>query len=289
VSKTPKELIEDSLAEIAAHVTLAEGTSPASHTVVVASGLDDPEVAAAVARYAVAFLAGWVQRDASIGERMGVQGVENREEIRRVVQRIVGCPADLDAEQQANWRQTWRNGWIAEVVTHALFVIRRSTTSAFLDGDVVALLRPHPVPKRQGLDSVAIYDDESVAVLAVGETKASCERGSEELTRACDMFDDVDAGSFGPDLRDAIDLLADVLPGHLLDQVSDSLWRDQRCYLPAILHETPFDASSPRARLARLQPPAERKRVLVLRLQAFDAFFDAVAAAMPETIDELVV
>ncbi|MGO8905641.1 MAG: hypothetical protein ACLQMH_08470 [Solirubrobacteraceae bacterium] len=289
MSNTPKELIEDSLAEIAARVTLAEETSPASHTVVVASGLDDPEVAAALARYAVAFLAGWVQRDASIGARMGVQGVENREEIRRVVERIVQCPAGLDAEQQTNWRRTWRNGWIAEVVTHALFVIRRSTASPFLDGDVLALLRPHAVPKRQGLDSVAIYDDDSVAVLAVGETKASCERGSEELTHACDMFDQVDAGSFGPELRDAIDLLADVLPAHLLDQVSDSLWRDQRCYLPAILHETPFDASSPRARLARLQPPAERKRVLVLRLQAFDAFFDAVAAAMPETIDELVV
>lgn len=116
MAKTPKELIEDSLAEMAARVTLAQGTSPASHTVVVASGLDDPEVAAAVARYAIAFLAGWVQRDASIGARMGVQGAENREEIRRIVERIVVCPEGLDAGQQANWRQTWRNGWIAEVL-----------------------------------------------------------------------------------------------------------------------------------------------------------------------------
>lgn len=287
--KPPKELIEDSVAEIGARVSLTEGTSPASHTVVVATGLDDPVVAASVARYAVAFLAGWVQRDATIGERLGVHGVEHRDEVRRLVDRIVAPPEGLDEPQITNWRQTSRNAWIAEVLTHALFFIRRSTPSATLAGDVVGLLRPHPIPKRQGLDSVAIYDEASVAVVAVGETKASCERGSDELTNACDMFDGVDVGDYGPDLRNAIDLIAEVLPAHIADQVSDSLWRDQRCYVAAVVHETQFDASLPRRRFARLKPPADRKRVLMLRLGGFDAFFDAVAAAMPACVDELVV
>jgi len=289
VCNSPKELIEDSLGEIAARVSLTEDTSPASHTVVAAAGLDDPVVAASLARYAVAFLAGWVQRNATIGERMGVQGVEHRGEIRALVDRIVTPPDGMDADQLTNWRQTWRNGWIAEVLTHALFVIRRSTVSACLAGDVVALLRPHPLPKRPGLDTVAIYDEASVAILAIGETKASCERGSDELTNACDLFDNVDVGAYGPDLRDAIDLLADLLPGHLVDQVSDSLWRGQRCYVPAVVHETHFDASLPRPRLARLKPAVERKRVLILRVTAFDGFFDGVAAAMPGGVDELVV
>lgn len=285
----PKDLIEASIAEIGSRVTLTEGTSPASHTVVMATGLDDPLVASSVARYAVAFLAGWVQRNATIGDRLGVEGVQHRDEIRRLVERIVSPPEDLDGDRLTNWRRTWRNAWIAEVLTHVLFVVRRSTPSASLNGDVVAVLRPHPLPKRQGLDTVAIYDEANLAVVAIGETKASSDRGSDELTNACDLFDEVDAGAYGPDLRNTIDLLADVLPQHLLDQVSDSLWRDRRCYIPAVLHQAEFDAATPRPRLARLVPTADRKRVLVLRFANFDVFFDAVAAAMPGVVDELVV
>lgn len=286
---TPKQLIEDALAHIASCISLTEGASPDSHTVVNATGLDDADLPLAIARYAVGFLAGWVERNATIGERLGVTGVEHRDEIRRLVDRVVSPPQGLDADGLANWRQTWRNAWIAEVITHALFVIRRTTPSASLNGEVVALLRPHPLPKRQGLDSVVIYDEGDLAVIAVGETKASRDRGSDELTNACDLFHDVDLGLYGPDLRNAIDVLADVLPVQLADQVSDTLWRDQRCYVPSVLHETHFNASTRRPRLAALAPGAARKRVLVLRVTDFDAFFEDVAAAMPNVVDELVV
>lgn len=100
-------------------------------------------------------------------------------------------------------------------------MICRRTASDSLKGNVVAVLRPHPVPKRQDSDSVAIYDEDGVAVVAIGETKASYEHGSAELTHACDMFDSVDAGLFGPDLRNAIDVLANVMPSHLAGQVSE--------------------------------------------------------------------
>jgi hypothetical protein len=288
-TKTPKQVIDEALMEIATRVSLTEQSSPASHTAIAATGLDDQVVAESLARYAVGFLAGWVQRDATISERLGVSGIDKRDEVRRLVNRIIAAPEGLDHPEITHWRQTSRDPWIAEVLTHALFVIRRTTPSDSLKGAVVAVLRPHPVPKRQGLDSIAIYDEDGVAVVVVGETKASCDRGSDELTRACDMFDSVDAGLYGPDLRDAIDLLADVLPSHLAGQVSDNLWRDQRCYVPSIIHETAFDASSPRERLDHLVPPVERKRVLILRLSAFVRFFDQVAAAMPTAINELVV
>jgi hypothetical protein len=288
-AKTPKQVIDDALAEIAKRVSLTEQSSPVSHTVIAATGLDDPIVAESLARYAVGFLAGWVQLDATISARLGVRGVDKRDEVRRVVARIIVPPNDLDQRGLTLWRQTSRDPWIGEVLTHALFVIRRTTPSDSLKGSVVAVLRPHPVPKRQGLDSLAIYDEDGTAVIAVGETKASCNHGSEELTHACDMFDSVDAGLFGPDLRNAIDLLANVLPSHLVDQVSDDLWRDQRCYVPSIIHETAFNASLPRDRLAHLTPSVERKRVLVLRLSAFVSFFEDVSAAMPAAIDELVV
>lgn len=287
--KPPKELIEDALATVAERVTLTEGASPDSHTAVLADGLDDPAVGGAIAQYAVGLLAGWVKRNATIGDRVAVEGVEHREEILRLVHRIVRPPDGLDDAAQTNWRLTWRNAWIAEVVTHMLFFLRRATPSACLTGDVAALLRPHPLPKRQGLDSVAIYNEDNVAVIAIGETKASSDRGSDELTHACDLFDDVDAGWYGPDLRDAIDSLGEVLPDQLASQVSENLWREHRCYVPAILHETAFDSSRRRTRLGDLAPPVARKRVLVLRLAAFDDFFDAVAAAMPGAVDEVVV
>lgn len=285
---TPVQLIHESLAVIAARISFTEGNSPDSHTVIVADGLDRDEVASALARYAVAFLAGWVQRNATIGNRIGVVGVEHRDEIQLLVDRVTVPPGGLSEEELLNWRRTWRNAWIAEVLTHALLLIRRDHPSVSLVGDVAALLRPHPLPKRQGLDSLAIYEEDGAAVVAIGETKASGDRGSEVLTEACDLFDDVDKALYGPDLRDAIDLLADALPAQLANTVSNDLWRDARCYLPTIVHQAPFDCTSNRPRLRRLQPAKERKRVLLLRTSEFDGLFDEVASRMQSAIDELI-
>jgi hypothetical protein len=289
MAESPKELIESSLGGIANCVSCDERPSPDSHTVVEVAGLDDPSVPRYLACYAVAFLAGWVQRDATIAERLGIQGVEKRTEVLRLVDRVVTADSDTSPEDLTTWKQTWRNPWIAEVLTHALFVIHRTSVSGFLTGGVLALLRPHPLPKRQGLDSIAIYGEEGIAVMAIGETKATVNNASAQLTNACEIFDSVDLGLYGPDLRDAIDILGDLLPPHLQSQVTEALWRKNRCYLPTIFHEATFDPSSRRDRLAKLEPIAARKRVLVCRILDFEAFFDAMATAMPSVIEELIV
>ena len=243
----------------------------------------------ALARYAVALLAGWVQRNATIGTGIGVVGIEHRAEIQLLVDRVTVPPDGLTPALLDNWKRTWRNAWIAEVLTHALLLIRRDHPSDWILGDVVALLRPHPLPKRQGLDSVAIYEEDGSSVVAIGETKASRDHGSEQLTEACDIFDDVDEGLYGPDLRDAIDQLADVLPAYLAATISNDIWRNERCYAPAIVHQIQFDCATSRPRLRRLQPIKERKRVLLLTTSDFDRFNDDAAAAMPSAIAELVI
>jgi hypothetical protein len=288
-ARPPKELIEEALSTIAACLLCEAQPSPDSHTVIKVTGVDSPEVPAALARYAVALLAGWVEQDATIAARLALQGVERRPEVGKLVDRVALPRADFDADQLDHWKRTWRNAWIAEVLTHALFVIHRDTTSDFLTGGVLALLRPHPLPKRQGLDSVAIYGEADIAVMAIGETKATAEHASTQLNNACGMFDSVEEGLYGPDLRNAIDVLGALLPDAMQAQVTEALWRKHRCYLPAIFHESQFDASASRDRLAVLEPVASRKRVVVCEIPEFEAFFDAVADAMPTVIEELVV
>ncbi|MHB8659315.1 MAG: hypothetical protein ACYC91_15450 [Solirubrobacteraceae bacterium] len=285
---TPKQILEDALNDLADRLSFQQDTSPESHTLVIASGLDDPEVPKTLAHYAVGALAGWVQHDATIAERYAVRGIEHKAEIQALVAGIIQPSEDFTDEQLEQWRQTSRDPWIAEVLIHALLVITRTHTTGIVSGPVHALMPPHPVPKRQGLDAVAIYE-ETTAVVAIGETKASEGGGSAQLTVACDAFDHVEKGLSGPDLRDALKFLAPLIPPHLAAVMPEELWRDHRCYLPAIVHQTAFDGTSHRPRLHRLTPALERKRLLLLRTTAFRQFFDEVAAFMPNAIDELVV
>lgn len=285
----PKELIEASLAEIAETLSCAECPSPSSHTTVVVSGAADEPLAASLARYAVACIAGWVERDATIGDRLGVKGIEKRPEVLLLVNRIVVPPDGLSAPEMDNWTATWRNAWLAEILTHALFLIHRTKSDDFLPGSIVGLMRPHPAPKRQGLDVVGIYDDNDVAVIAIGETKATRDNPGGQLTTACGIFKGVDGGLYGGDLRDAIDILGDVLPEPLKSQVSNSLWEESRCYLPAIIHGGVFNPTDERPRLNDLSPVAARKRVLVWSLEDFSRFFDQVASLMPASVDALVI
>lgn len=285
---TPKEILDDALDQLGASLSFESNDGASSHTLVVATGLDDPSVPEALARYAVGALAGWVQYDATIAARFAVQGIENRDEIRKLVAVIVEPPGDATADGLETWRQTWRDPWIAEVLIHALLILTRSHTTQIVSGSVVAAMPPHPVPKRQGLDALAIYDENAVAVMVIGETKASENNGSAQLTIACDSFDKVDQGLAGPDLRDALKALAPYIPVQLAAEMSEELWRDQRCYVPAVVYETAFDGTANRPRLNQLTPTQARKRLLVLRTTAFRKFFDDVATAMPIAVEEVI-
>lgn len=289
VAGEPLQVIDAALEVLAASVTLRQLPRVRSHTAIVAEGLEAPGVARAFGRYLVGALAGAIDIDARLSEQLLARGFDAQSEVARSVRALVGDSNRFVTPSDLRFRDTRRNAWIAEGIVHTLLVLRARADTACLVGPVHALTQPHQIPTQQGLDAVAIYVDGDGPVVAIGESKASRRDGSSQLTETAGIFAAVDVGDYGVELRAALISLRRVLPPAVAPQVKDSLWRDHRCYLPVILHETPFDPAAERQVLANLVPPAERRRLLALRLADFHTFFDAVADSMREAVGEVVV
>lgn len=287
MSKTPIVLIDEALDEIAQSVTLQEKPGALTHTAIVADGLERPEVTVALGRYLVGALAGIVGRDARLSEVMLEQGVDARTELGAVITRLIGDTNVFDTDESRRFRDTRRNAWIAEGVAHALLVVRARTDTALLIGPVHALKAQHSIPSQQGLDGVAIYTEDSLPVIAIGESKASRNDGSGQLTEAARMFHKIDEDKYGVELRAEVSSLRDVLSDDLAAQVYGGLWRKSRCYVPVIVHERPFEPIAMRNTLGSLEPPIERRRLIALQLTNFHAFFDSVADAMRAALPEV--
>jgi hypothetical protein len=289
VSKTAVKLVDEALDEIARCVTLREIPGASTHTAIVADGLEQSNVSVALGRYLVGALAGIVGEDARLSAVMLEEGPDARAELGAAITRLIGDTNFFETDRAEHFRDTRRNAWIAEGVAHALLVVRARTGTAFLVGPVHALKAQHSIPSQQGLDMVAIYSDNSAAVVAIGESKASRNSGSDQLTEATGMFKKIDEGEYGVELRAELSSLRKVLSDDLAIQVTGALWRKSRCYLPVIVHEAPFELTGRRPTLGALEPPVERLRLLALRLADFHAFFDAVADAMRAALAEVVI
>lgn len=286
---TPIALVDDALELIARSVTLKVLSGASTHTAIVAEGLDQPDVAAAFGRYLVGAIAGIVGEDARLSAIMLEQGVDAQIETRDAVVRLIGEQNSFATPGEITFRDTRRNAWIAEGVAHALLVVRARVDTDFLVGPVHALKAQHDVPSQQGLDLVAVYTDNAEVVVAIGESKASRLDGGGQLTEAAGMFKKIDQGIYGVELRTVLSSLRNVLSDDLAVQVTGGIWRSRRCYLPVIVHETPFAPTAARPTFGVLEPPVERRRLLALRLVDFHAFFDLVADAMRAAVVEVVV
>jgi len=287
---SPLALLEAALDELGTRIVLTERTPvPPSHTVVDASGLDETEVAVALGRYAVGALAGAVGLHARLATAMLATGVDARAELATNVIRLIGTTNVFSTAAEVRFRDTRRNAWIAEMLMHAILVVGARRATDCLVGAVHGVSYPHAQPTIQGLDAVALYVEGDLPVVAIGESKASRRYGSRNLNSACDIFDGVDSGTYGIELRQHLGALRAVIPADIARGVGSGLWRTERCYVPAIVHETPFDSGAHRQRLAALEPPVPRLRVLVLGLGDFQAFFDATSDAIRASIGAVVV
>jgi hypothetical protein len=266
-----------------------EEAGATTHTVVVVRGLDASSVAVAFGRYLVGVLAGAVGHDAQISVDLLAQGADAQDELKKKVVSLVGATNNFTSDKEILFRDTKRNAWIAEGVLHGIMVLRANYPSECVAGDVHAVASIHAIPTQQGLDSVALYLDGEQLVVAIGESKASAEHGTSELTKAAQIFADIDQNQYGAQLRSELMTFKAVISADLKSQVSDALWRNSRCYLPFIAHETAFDLHAKREVLDKLSPPVNRKRLIALRIEDFHAFFDTVANAMRSAVSQVVI
>ena len=287
-TQEPLVLLERALSDLDTAISFSGEVRVPSHTVVTVDGLEDPRVPAALGRYLVGALAGAVDVDASLCEDLLAHGADRRTELVATVENIIGKTNTFDTAEAQAFRDTRRNAWIGEGVAHALLMLAARHEASFIIGRLQTLSEVHPNPTRQGLDSVSTYVSEGALAVAIGESKATCSHGSEQLTEAAELFKQVDEGVYGPDLRARLAAFRHFLPDELAGQVSDALWSQNRCYLPMLVHQDEFNVMTRRPKLAGLALPVERRRVVVCRLADFHAFFDAVADAMRAAVPEVV-
>lgn len=287
--ESPIELLESGITTLGTVVRLEESDGGATHTAIVASGLDDRRVTTALGRYLVGVIGGAVQHDARLSAALLPEGIDGREEVQRAVVAAVGETNTFITLAELRFRDRVRNPWIAEGLAHALLVVRSRIATACVAGPVRAVSKPHSIPSTPGLDAVAIYELDDQPFVAIGECKATRRRAVEELRKAAGMFSKIDQAVYGPELRSELGTLRDVLSDPLKDKVTNALWQDSACYVPAIVHGEGFDYLADRSWLSTLNPPTERRRVLVLEISAFYAFFDAVADAMRAAVNEVIV
>lgn len=287
-AKVPVDLLSEALDILAAAVTFSPAVPSTSHVVVRVDGLEVPEVPVALGRYLVGAVAGAVGLDARLSEQLLARGVDRQEEIRREVARLIGATNAFPSADDRRFRDTRRNAWIGEGVAHTLLMLSAMRETPCVDGQVQALTAVHPTTTRQGLDSVSAYVQAGVLGIAIGESKSTCSHASENLGDAIGLFAQIEQGEYQQDLRRELSAFRHVLSPELAIQLRDSLWTDNASYLPMIVHQDPYNFMNTRPNLAGLAQPLERRRVIVVQLAQFHAFFDAVANAMRAAVPEVV-
>jgi hypothetical protein len=285
--RVPLDVIGDALDDLEAQVTLQVVDGPTTHTAIIADGLNSPHVPVALGRYLVGVVAGAVNEDARLSQELLAREPDSIAEVRRHVLRLIGQDNAFSTIALRRFRDLTRNPWIAEILAHALLVIRERRATPCLEGDVRALKQPHADPRRQGLDLIAIYDDAGAPGLAVGEAKASRRYGVARLREAAAFFESIDAGDRGVEIRAEVHALKHVLPVELRAHVADGFWRDRCCYLPLVAHCDPINESDDNEGFGRLRPPVNARRLVALRITDFYAFFDAVADSARESLEDV--
>lgn len=256
---------------------------PDSHWVVEVQGFDDRDVVSALGRYSTALIAQVVRIDLVFSAELLDTSPAFLTTLTADVHRAIGS----DNQIPADFRRYQRDPWITEAIGHLLFSIAVAQDSHCVPGRVAVLTLPHIQVREQGLDLIGVYALADGAGICITESKASEAYGSSQLNKAVTLFRALDRGDRNSDLLQALNVFTNYLPDNLRDAAPAAMWAGERNYAPLLAFRTSFNPTTERpTTLGALTVPHDRRRLLVVRLPTYGAFFDAVADAMRTAIGD---
>jgi len=251
-----------------------------THKVVAVQGwAATPQTVDHLATYLVGLLASTISRTLEVRAQI-TNSTKDRLELLRSVEQVVGSTASPLTEDQ---KQDQRNPWIAEGLWHLYFFLAARNATLHPAGSVVALDLPHVAAKDHGLDVLAIYRDGTQYGLAVVECKAYEANPNKAINDAVKTFKQVDNGKHDARIRQFVATVRTALPAKAQAEVSASLWKDVRSYVPNPHYDDtkkPMNWANKRTSFAELGVSAERVVIMPHAIKQFTAFFDDVASAM---------
>jgi len=276
--------VDQALDALAADLILREAHTPESHTALTISGLEREAVVDSIGLYLVGLLAGIVRTNLQLSAALLDVTPEGQAQLEADVEARLTPPSGASTWVVQHFDADVRNPWIAEGIGHAILAVRNRAETVCLSGPVVAMTVPHAKPSQQGLDLFAIYDDDGLPAIAIGEAKATLDNGSGRLTESIAFFRAVEAGDRDIDIRMQVVLLREALDEPFQEGLSGSFWHQRACYLPLIAHGDNVDMSAPRPALRAIPRRAGLKRVIHCHPADYAQFFEDVATAMRRAV-----
>jgi hypothetical protein len=251
----------------------------ASHQVLVVTGWNhSAEMRQAIARYLIGLRITAI--DAALSIRAEIADTDqSRVELAANVYAIIGeQPGSLTAHQKS----IQQNPWIAEGIWHLCFAVARRTAALHPAGAVVAVNLPHALANDHGFDVAVLYRTGNNFGISVVESKAYEENVGNAIQNSIEFFREVDRGDHAVRIRQAISIMRAYLPDEEQGKISQTLWRERRCYIANPHYESAHapNWTHPRPALAALAPGPASVFIMPHGIQGFDVFFEAVAAEM---------
>ena len=279
--------IKEALSVLSETLRVSDTTDSVTHDVVEVTGWQDTNALDSLAVYLVALRACIVDQAGSICKDLIGDTRDCANDISRSVNEIVIQPPRSNESSQ-DWVAKWRNPWIAEGIWHCCMRVSMDRPELHMGGSIIALDLPHISPKDHGLDVTALYvKEDGILGLSLVETKAYRNNPNGAIGDAVRMLEAVEDGEHDTRLRQMVTSFRPVIEEAYREQLSSSLWKNERTLIPNPHYEvngTNIQWSRRRHVFSSLIAPVV---VMPHAVAGYDRFFDAVAGAMLIEAEEL--
>ncbi len=259
-----------------------------THGVVEVTGWQNEGTIDALAVYLVSLRAGIIDQAGCICFDLINSTPNYADDILRSVNEIIKQSAD-SKESPHDWKSTWRNPWIAEGIWHCCMHIAMDCPEFHTQGTIIALDLPHVSPKDHGLDVTALYvRNNGVMGMSFVETKAYRNDPNGAISDAVTMFESIEAGKHDTRLRQVITSFSSVIEEPYKQQLSLSLWKNERTLIPNPHYEA--SGATVQWGLSRTVFSDLTAPVVIMphAVDSYDEFFEEISSSMRIKAEELV-